>query len=175
MAYFDNCKRLAKTWIGAVMLFSGVVVLSVFAGSAQAENQHIAQQFDFKNATIGQQLGCLAMNIYHEGRGESPQGRAAIASVTMNRVRSKHYPNSICEVVWQPRQFSWTNVAPKHHVVKDSRAWQQALAAARLFIAGEGQSEVGDATHYHAVTVQPNWSDESKLVAMLGGHLFYTL
>ena len=73
-------------------------------GTAQAHHDHFAEQardFDFNNVTQGQELGCLALNIYHEGRGESAKGQSAIAAVTMNRVASKHYPDSICEVVWQ--------------------------------------------------------------------------
>ncbi len=130
---------------------------------------------DFSRPTFGQELGCLAMNIYHEGRGEPPRGRAAIASVTMNRVRSERYPDTVCEVVWQDRQFSWTTVAPRHHVISDSDSWEQALVVARLFLSGAQISLVGDATHYHSIKVQPHWQDESKLVAQLGEHVFYAL
>lgn len=34
--------------------------------------------------------------------------RIRIINVTMNRVASKNYPNTICQVVWQYKQFSWT-------------------------------------------------------------------
>lgn len=131
--------------------------------------------FDFENVTHGQELGCLAMNIYHEGRGESAKGRAAIASVTMNRVRSKRYPDTVCEVVWQRKQFSWTHVAARHHVIANANAWRQAVVIAELFISGAESSEVGDATHYHTVHVQPSWQDDSKLVALVGDHVFYSL
>ncbi|MEM7195752.1 MAG: cell wall hydrolase [Pseudomonadota bacterium] len=143
--------------------------------SAWSDETSIEPVFKFDRAKYGHQLGCLAMNIYHEGRGESAEGRAAIASVTMNRVRSKHFPNSVCEVVWQRKQFSWTEVAPRHHVVKDQKAWRQALVMAKLFIDGARESAVGSATHYHALHVAPNWLDTSKLVAFVGGHAFYTL
>ncbi len=115
------------------------------------------------------------MNIYHEGRGESAKGRAAIASVTMNRVRSSRYPDTVCEVVWQRKQFSWTAVAPRHHVINDPKAWGQALVVAQLFLSGAQISLVGDATHYHSVEVQPSWQDDSKLVALVGAHIFYAL
>lgn len=144
-------------------------------GPAVAADFDNTEGFDFSVQSPGQELGCLAMNIYHEGRGEPAKGRAAIASVTMNRVRSDRYPDTVCGVVWQYKQFSWTHIAPRHHVINDVESWEQALVIARLFISGARISLVGDATHYHSVHVQPSWQDESKLVAHLGDHYFYAL
>ena len=153
-------------------LFSFVSFLPLQVSAVEFDN---TVGFDFNNESPGQELGCLAMNIYHEGRGESAKGRAAIASVTMNRVRSKHYPNTVCEVVWQRKQFSWTHISARHHTITDAKAWRQALVISQLFIRGARISLVGDATHYHSVKVKPNWQDESKLVALVGDHYFYAL
>ena len=128
------------------------------------------------NATTNtRDLVCLAMNIYHEGRGESVRGQAAIAAVTMNRVRSGRYPDRVCEVVWQRKQFSWTRLPPRYYTIRDGRAWQRAMVVAELFLKGARMALVGDAMHYHTVDVQPDWSKNSRLVALIGGHLFYTL
>ncbi len=51
---------------------------------------------------------CLAQNIYFEASVEHRVGKSAVAHVTLNRVDSPRYPDSVCEVVWQDRQFSWT-------------------------------------------------------------------
>ena len=51
-------------------------------------------------------LECLVRNVYHECRGESLIGQAAVAHVTLNRVRSPAYPDTVCGVVWQSGQFS---------------------------------------------------------------------
>lgn len=115
------------------------------------------------------------MNIYHEARGESTQGKMAVAAVTMNRVESKRYPNTICEVVWQRKQFSWTNLKVKYHSPTNFKAWETTIELAKLFMYGAAWSGVGEATHYHAVSVSPNWMDAEQLVARYGNHLFYTL
>lgn len=120
-------------------------------------------------------LVCLAMNIYHEGRGESARGQAAIAAVTMNRLRSARYPNSVCEVVWQPKQFSWTRVAARHHIIDDAQAWRRALNIAELFLGGAQLALVSEATHYHTVDVQPFWSKNIPALVMIGKHVFYAL
>ena len=53
-------------------------------------------------------LFCMVQNVHFEARGESLIGQAAVAHVTLNRVRSPAYPDTVCGVVWQPGQFSWT-------------------------------------------------------------------
>ena len=51
---------------------------------------------------------CLAENIYFEARAENFAGKAAVANVTRNRVKSKDYPNTYCGVVKQgPVRESW--------------------------------------------------------------------
>ena len=54
------------------------------------------------------EVECLAMNIYHEARSERTAGMWAVADVTINRVKSIAYPNTVCEVVYQgPVYESW--------------------------------------------------------------------
>ena len=57
-------------------------------------------------------LICLALNIYHESRNQSVAGQVAVGETTMNRVAHKHYPNNVCDVVYQKGKkscaFSWT-------------------------------------------------------------------
>ncbi len=132
---------------------------------------------DFTAVLRGQEVGCLALNIYHEGRGEPPRGRAAIAQVTMNRVRSRRFPDSICAVVWQSKQFSWTRLSHRYQEVRDRRAWRDSRIIAGLFLDGARMAQLGAATHYHAVTVRPSWTrDENcRLITAIGGHLFYTM
>ncbi|MGI9317131.1 MAG: cell wall hydrolase [bacterium] len=165
--------RVAITLIKANI--AAVAVTCFLTTNTHALEFDNTEAFDYSVDSPGQELGCMAMNIYHEGRGESAKGRAAIASVTMNRVRSHRYPDSVCEVVWQRKQFSWTAVAPRHHVINDPKAWKQALVVAQLFLSGAQISLVGDATHYHSVHVQPSWLDNTKLVALVGDHIFYAL
>lgn len=74
----------------------------------------------------------LACNIYWEARTESYEGMMAVVAVTMNRVGSPHYPNTVAEVVWQNKQFSWTHDGlpdrPRNKV-----SWSQAMAIAKRF------------------------------------------
>lgn len=58
-------------------------------------------------------LDCLAKVVYYEARGEGEMGMLAVAWVVLNRVMHPNYPKTICEVVYQKKQFSWTAKEPK--------------------------------------------------------------
>ena len=57
------------------------------------------------------EIACLAENIYFEAAHEPENGQLAVAFVTMNRVNSGKFADSICGVVKQKIgstcQFSW--------------------------------------------------------------------
>ena len=161
--------KLAKVEISTKSLCFGIVALFSAMSSSVAVTETLPEPI------FGQELGCLAMNIYQEARGEPEKGRLAVAAVTMNRVENKYYPDSVCGVVWQVKQFSWTELKVKYHVITDVDAWVNALEIATLFMQGGNWPGVGDATHYHATTVSPNWKDMDQLTAQVGNHLFYDL
>lgn len=54
------------------------------------------------------ELQCLTRNTLHEAGGEGLQGQYAVIFATLGRVLDKRYPKSICGVVHQRMQFSWT-------------------------------------------------------------------
>ena len=55
------------------------------------------------------EIYCAAQNIYFESRGEPDIGQVAVALVVLNRVNDRRWPSTICDVVWQDKQFSWTH------------------------------------------------------------------
>ena len=122
---------------------------------------------------IGEAVMCLALNIYFEARSEEPMGQLAVAEVTLNRVTSSRYPDTVCEVVWQRKQFSWTHDG-KSDVPKDARAWDMAVRAAKLAMKHRDVVIVGnEVTHYHADYVKPYWTTAYERVAKVGTHIFY--
>lgn len=115
---------------------------------------------------------CLAANIYHEARGESYTGQVAVANVVMNRVQSKRWPNTVCGVVFQRYQFSWT--IRKHPDINDEDAYVIASYVAALAVTGKLKSVVGGSNHYHADTIDtPYWAVGMEVVAKIGAHTFY--
>ena len=147
-----------------------IVGLAV-TGTAFAKKQH-----DIRN------IKCLAMNVYHEARGEPVSGQYAVANVTLNRVNADRYPDDVCRVVYQKtwidkRQryvaaFSWT-VDRIADIPKESRAWKQAVKVARQVYYENATSQAKDALYYHADYVKPRWASKKLRVAKIGRHIFY--
>ncbi len=122
---------------------------------------------------------CLAEAVYFEARGESVKGQAAVAQVVLNRVRNPAYPNTICGVVYQNRnwrdacQFSFACDGHRHRVTEPAH-WCMAKLVARTVSAGQiWLPEVGSATHYHATYVRPFWAPTMQKMARIGQHVFY--
>ena len=86
-----------------VVRSTGQLALDSLASDA-AQGEHAAAH----DVIAGAELACLEKNIYNEARGEIDEGQLAVAFVTIARAMSKKFPNSICGVVYQNKQFSWT-------------------------------------------------------------------
>lgn len=122
------------------------------------------------------ELRCLALNIYHEARSEPPVGRYAVAWVTLNRVEHEKFRNTVCKVVYQPGQFSWTEDG-KSDKTYEKEAYKEAMKIAEdVYFAKElGKIDpTGGATFYHAVYVKPKWRHSMSSSLKIGKHIFYT-
>lgn len=124
-------------------------------------------------------LVCLALNVYHEARGEPVEGREAVAHVVMNRVADPVFPDTICRVVMQGGevrryrcQFSWY-CDGRSDKPFDDEAWGEAMATAQLVMRGWTTDQTGGALYYHAKSVRPRWADEFEVTATIGDHIFY--
>ena len=115
------------------------------------------------------ELDCLARNVYYESRGESREGKLAVALVTLNRADSPKYPNSICQVVYQKNQFSWTKKYAK--INTNSIQWRQSKDAAIEAFMNREILGTFKATHFHSTKVSPRW--KLRKVAKIGSHIFY--
>jgi N-acetylmuramoyl-L-alanine amidase len=154
-----------------VVVVIGLVVagLGYFMRSAYTEKTRI------------QDLACLAFNVYFEARGEPVAGQYAVAEVTMNRVASRRYPDTICGVVhqknWDPLRkryvsaFSWTELDERPS--REDETFRQAWAVAEDVYYGRHVPTLKGATHYHAAYIRPSWARGNKPVARIGSHIFY--
>ena len=115
---------------------------------------------------------CLALNIYWEARNQNIAGQLAVAQVTLNRSYDRRYPDDVCEVVYDHKQFSWYWDG-KSDTPKEKNAWERAILVASAAMDGSGHAELQGVTHYHAVYSQPYWKDYMTKVAMIGDHVFY--
>ncbi|OQB10740.1 MAG: Spore cortex-lytic enzyme precursor [Parcubacteria group bacterium ADurb.Bin216] len=108
---------------------------------------------------------CLVDNVYYEARGESFEGQKMVAKVVLNRTKHPDYPDSICGVVYQPFQFSWT-------LKRQKAPYGDAYAVAKEAAMLARQSTI-EAIYYHAEHVRPDWAKVKPFITKEGRHLFY--
>lgn len=160
----------------AVVLATPIMMLVGMIYIAYADHSRIvAEQQRFID------LNCLARNVYHEARGESFIGQRAVAEVTLNRVASRRFPGTVCEVVyekrWDPKRkrdvgaFSWTELDSVERPA--GNAWQLAVDAAQSVYDSEHAPVVHGALFYHANRISPGWAKTKNQVAKIGSHTFY--
>jgi spore germination cell wall hydrolase CwlJ-like protein len=125
------------------------------------------------------QLACLALTIYWEGKSESYQGQVAIAHVVLNRARNPDFPNTICGVVKQgghlPRlqcQFHWW-CDGRSDKPTDAAQWDTAQKIARSETQPGAHDPTGGALYFHNGAVMPGWSRTRTRTAKIGQHTFY--
>ena len=126
------------------------------------------------------QATCLSENIYFEAGHESDEGKLAVAMVTLNRVASPNFPDTICEVVHQKIngtcQFSW--LCDQSFLVRRSSAVKTQLyydIREIAIFAMMNYETIDDMTkgamYYHANYVHPPW--KLNVTARIGNHIFY--
>jgi len=194
-------QREAAQWQARAEAFRGVDV-SAFAVSDYAQtltDWHVDKElrnplmrdFQMVEILIGEteslrqdardQMGehrCLAEAVYYEARSESRSGQIAVAEVVLNRVKSKHYPNSICGVVYEGAerttgcQFSFTCDGSTLREPY-GRMWQRSLNVAELVKTGGMRAITNRSTHYHTTAVDPHWSSSLRFNKQIGTHKFY--
>lgn len=134
-----------------------------------------------------EEVKCLADNIYFEGRSETTAGQIAIGAVTLNRVKQKTFPNTICGVVKQTRyrhangqpvknkcQFSWY-CDGKPDNPTERKAYIKATKIAEMLLTENNIVDpTNGADHYHADYVKPPvWTSKMVQVAVVDSHIFY--
>ena len=179
MLIFENLRlKIQGKWesLGKVnqvlVAFAGIFIVSLSVTSYLFARQ----AYDMRN------IKCLAMNVYHEARGEPTKGQYAVAVVTMNRVESDRYPQDVCQVVYQKAwierskrfvaAFSWT-VDQVEDIPLESAAWKESYQIAQEVYGQAVPSKVQDALFYHADHVKPRWAANKLRIAKIGRHIFY--
>jgi spore germination cell wall hydrolase CwlJ-like protein len=145
----------------------------------------IATDFNKLSRSAQKEVQCLAKNIYFEARNEPKEGQIAVAFVTLNRVSSKDFPNTICEVVEQRNsrlcQFSWYCESMPNYIyrnniltITNNKEYNRIRdLAVHVYANHEMMKDPSRGSlYYHADYVNPNWNHLVR-VTIIGRHIFY--
>lgn len=135
------------------------------------------------------QIVCLAKNMYFEARNQPDEGIEAVGFVTLNRVESGLFPNTICGVVYDAKyhadtkgnkpirygcQFTWYCDDIEDKIV-DVETWNHVYGIAyNLYLNYKTMDDVTKgATYYHTTSAHPKWDKVSVKTAKIEDHVFY--
>jgi spore germination cell wall hydrolase CwlJ-like protein len=131
------------------------------------------------------QVECLADNVYFESVGESEPGQTAVALVTMNRVNSGQFPDTVCEVVREKRnkcQFSWWCDYEKREMIAQVRSSPEyQKIKEKVTNIYHNYDQIKDITngslYYHSkhISSKKIGLKKLKLAASIGRHKFYKI
>jgi len=133
--------------------------------------------------SYGNENECLTDNIYFEARSQGFAGWVAVAQVTLNRVKDKRFPNTICEVVKQGLtyqsghpiknkcQFSWYCDGKSDEII-NTKIHEEISIMVNNYI-HFGFDITDGATHYHADYVLPSWAKTKTKTIEIDDHIFY--
>jgi len=141
--------------------------------------------FNSLTAPVKKQIECLAENIYFEAAHESNDGKVAVAMVTLNRLATGNYADSVCDVVYQRNknsenktvcQFSWTCQAKEMSnrlTIRQTSLYNEIRElSVRVYMNyGNIDDVTKGATYYHADYVNPGWN--LPKTTKIGRHIFY--
>ena len=196
-----------KKYILLLILFIASVGITGFSGTSPKGDFYyihpqntttsglieIAENVISKSLVVDdKEVTCMAKNIFFEAAIESTAGKLAVAHVTLNRVDSKHFPSTVCEVVYEgPHytaangemypvrdrcQFSWYCDGKGDDPREGSRLWEDSQELAKYVLLR--QEELPDITdgalHYHANYINsPKWAKKKKITTKIDTHIFY--
>lgn len=123
-----------------------------------------------KKILSDKEIHCLTETIYYEARGEHDKGKRAVANVVLNRVKSNKFPNKICDVVYQKKQFSWTK---RKYKVKDVKSWNTSKELASKIVKEYNNNRMWDVTKGSLYFSTGYHHKGTKRVAKIGSHVFF--
>jgi len=185
LRFVSSVSRALGTWIAAEPLRGAdlAIAAAVALGLATLllpksdEQQALIAPPVPKRLNYQSSLDCLALNVYHEARGEPRDGQLAVAMVVMNRVKDPRFPNNVCDVVKQGGeaqgcQFSWWCDGRSDRPT-DPAAWAQSRRLAEEVLAGQLEDPTDGALWYHADHIKPGWKMAITQGPTIGRHVFY--
>lgn len=168
-------------FIHMVIAISVIFSLPEMSLASRSDGTHSPTQERQKPQYSKQDLECLALNIYHEARGESVEGMVAVGQIVLNRKENAQFPNTICGVVKHDRsggkkgkcQFSWW-CDGKSDDPTNKTSWNISESVAEALLeGGKIPSLLSDVNYYVKCGVKTVWLRTMSYYGRVGDHCFY--
>jgi len=163
---------IKKSVILASLTFGLVWPDSHSKEAKQIENwseELVIQEIEIESNTFSEEdIYCLEAVVFNETSGRKAQGSVLVGATVLNRMNNRHYPDSVCGVVYQRAQY--TNV----HRVNPDDINEQTKNVVQEIIKKYNEGNLNqEVIHFHNDSVSPAWASQKKIIAIIGNHIFY--
>ncbi|GAA0374189.1 spore cortex-lytic enzyme [Bacillus horti] len=112
------------------------------------------------------EIEMLAKVVYGEARGEPFEGKVAVAAVVLNRIAAGGFPDTVKEVIFQPRAFTAVDDG-QYYMTPDRDAYRA------VYNAIQGWDPSGGALYYfNPQTATSSWIWSRTQMGQIGKHVF---
>ena len=161
---FCNTTKMSKVNLNEELNFTLI-------NKPKEESIEVFSQNDKLIYLTKEDLDLMAKIVYAESKGEPYEGKIAVASVILNRVLSPGFPNSIKEVILQPKAFSCV-VNGEINVVPTEECYTA------VYDAIEGNDPTNEALFFYNPAIATcSWMQdvEKQNSKAIGQHLFFSI
>ncbi|WP_413587253.1 cell wall hydrolase [Bdellovibrio sp. HCB274] len=116
---------------------------------------------------------CMICNCYHETRGENFDGMVAVNKVVLSRSEDDAFPDSVCGVVFDENQFSWTDDRAANNIRATEKDDKEALNLCRKAVSISVREGANDVLYYYNPSLaSPGWARRMKKCGKVDNHVF---
>jgi N-acetylmuramoyl-L-alanine amidase len=129
------------------------------------DKNKLQEQLDAQEKDV-KKIRLLEKIVTAEAKGESLQGKVAVAEVILNRVESEKFPNTVQGVVYQKNQFS-----PVMDGSINNEPTEESKEAVRIALEGSNKTN-GALYFYNPRIATSRWLDTRPTTVTIGSHVF---
>ncbi|WP_216829886.1 cell wall hydrolase [Alkalihalobacterium elongatum] len=122
-----------------------------------------SNEFNFSK----KELDLLARIVRAEAQTEPFEGKVAVADVVLNRIESPKFPNTLKEVIYQPRQFQ-----PVANGQINNPACKESIKAVTAALSDMRNISQDSLFFYNPAIATSRWLDTRETTIVIGAHVF---
>jgi len=141
---------------------------------------YVVKKTNYVSSSYHKDLDLLADAMFFEARGEDTIGQTMVFDVIMNRVHSKHFGNSIRDVLYKPKAFSYLNTLSEARrealIKKNVIVYRKIRKLAHKLLSSRSYKDYtkGSIYYFNYKKAKPNWYSKQYVAAVYKNHVFLT-
>jgi len=145
--------------------------LSEASQGASISSLQLAQASYYSQVHYEAEKVCMLRIIYTETTNEPIKGKQVVAAITMNRVNSGKFPNTVCDNMKAKGAYSFYSSKTKERVRRYPKIYHE--IAEKALQGGYSKLISPSVTYFKVCSVKSKFFDTLVMVGKVGNHCMY--